>query len=974
MSFFKEHYNDFKYPRKDTEESLGFRAAQLGAIHASAAHFEMRSDPGIITMPTGSGKTAVLIASAFVLQAKRVLILVPSRLVREQIAEEVRTLSTLKKLGALPEDLATPQVFNTTGRITSNDDWEALRENDVVVATIQSVSPGYLGTPEPPEDLFDLVLVDEAHHSPARTWESLLKHFVDSKQLLFTATPFRQDQKEIKGRFIYTYDLKRAYDDGVFGQINFEPVAEPGEQNSDVVIANAAQTRFEDDREQGFEHHIMVRTDSLKRAKDLVTVYEENTDLRLDVVSGNKSLKVVKATIKKLENGELDGIICVNMLGEGFNFPSLKIAAIHTPHKSLNVTLQFIGRFARTVGENLGPATFLAVPSEIKIEAERLYDSRSVWQDIVQNLSATRVNQEAELREVLESFELSDFSSGDLNDLSMYILEPYFHVKIMQLDESVDLKEHIKIPTAYEIILETMSDEHNALVFITREISQPRWASDDRLAGVRYDLFVFFQDPQTKLFFMCTSRRTEGVYQHVSESIEFAKPKPLHLRRLNKAMNELQAPEFFNVGMRNRVASNTTESYRIVAGSSADKAIQKSDGRLYHRGHVFGRATDNGKLVTIGISSASKIWSNRSGKLPELIEWCKTISRRIASDAEPTTGSGLDHLDMGEEISELPEGIVSVDWPAIAFQKAIQFSFVLNGNVAQVSISDCDIEIIEDQSNDEKIAVQITSDSGLRFSFTYSFETDRLFDSLDENQPDVSVISDAEELPILDYFNVQYPEFYTSNLSRVFGFSILKEQEGTFDPLDPSQLREQDWAANNINTQMEFGPAENGLVSIQDGLEHQLDAGNDAVVYCDHGSGEIADFVCIEQIGSRLLIRFYHCKSAGGPAPGHRVGDVYEVASQAVKSIKWAKKQAVLERIRKRFQNQKGIARFIRGDLATLEELLNTATPAQIDFEMIVVQPGILKEGLPEDLTNNLASASDFLVRAGFKPLVIWCS
>lgn len=69
--------------------------AQLGAIHAIAAHFSMRRDPAVITMPTGSGKTAVLIAAAFVLRAKRILIVAPGRLVREQIADEVEKLATL---------------------------------------------------------------------------------------------------------------------------------------------------------------------------------------------------------------------------------------------------------------------------------------------------------------------------------------------------------------------------------------------------------------------------------------------------------------------------------------------------------------------------------------------------------------------------------------------------------------------------------------------------------------------------------------------------------------------------------------------------------------------------------------------------------------------------------------------------------------------------------------------------------------
>ena len=54
----------------------------------------------------------------------------------------------------------------------------------------------------------------------------------------------------------------------------------------------------------------------------------------------------VKHILKLLHSGELDGIVCVDMLGEGYDFPNLKVAAIHVPHKSLVSTLQFIGRFA----------------------------------------------------------------------------------------------------------------------------------------------------------------------------------------------------------------------------------------------------------------------------------------------------------------------------------------------------------------------------------------------------------------------------------------------------------------------------------------------------------------------------------------------------------------------------------------------------------------------------------------------------
>ncbi|MCW5702701.1 MAG: DEAD/DEAH box helicase family protein, partial [Bradyrhizobium sp.] len=332
MTYFADNYAAFRYPLKNGD-AAGFRLAQLGAIHAAAAHFSARQEPAVVTMPTGSGKTAVLIATAFVLRATRVLIIAPGRLVREQIADEVETLTTLRTAGAISEDVPGPRVLSVKKRITTAEGWERMRDFDVVVATVQSISPEYDDVPEPPADLFDLVLVDEAHHSPAKTWKALLDHFADAMRILFTATPFRQDQREIRGRFIYTYDLRKAFDDGVFGTIRYQPVTPAAGQSLDVAIAAATERQFNQDRAAGHQHRVMVRTDSRKRAFELLTLYERNTTLRLKLITGDKSLKYVKGVIAALTAGELDGIVCVNMLGEGFNFPSLKIAAIHSPHR-----------------------------------------------------------------------------------------------------------------------------------------------------------------------------------------------------------------------------------------------------------------------------------------------------------------------------------------------------------------------------------------------------------------------------------------------------------------------------------------------------------------------------------------------------------------------------------------------------------------------------------------------------------------
>jgi superfamily II DNA or RNA helicase len=971
MSYFSESYPLFRYPVQTGAEA-GFRSAQLGAIHSAAAHFSNRNEPGIITMPTGSGKTAVLISAAYVLRANRVLIITPSRLVREQMAEAVANLNDLTEIGALPGDHAKPRVKSTVNRVTSNDDWEEMRNYDVVVATVQSISPGFEGIPTPPNDLFDLVLVDEAHHSPARTWQVILDHFAPAKRLLFTATPFRQDQKEIKGRFIFTYDLRNAFRDGIFGQITYQAVTPGGGESHDEAIARAAEAQLRVDTERGFNHRVMVRTDGLPRARELFDLYQQRTGLRLSIISGSSSLRSVKRTIERLRSGELDGIICVNMLGEGFNFPSLKIAAIHAPHKSLSVTLQFVGRFARTAGVNLGPATFLAVPSDIEIETERLYDSRAIWQDIIQNLAALRVGQEAEIREVLQSF-TSTIAAPDLSDISLYVLEPYYHVKVYQLESDIDVQDEMEFPKHLQVAFRGASPEHNAAVYITREISLPRWSTDDRLSHVRTDLFIFYYDPTTKLLFICASRRGGGLYDELMESIEHAEPRPLPLVRLNKALNDLTATEFFNVGMRNRVLSNTNESYRIITGPNADKSVLKSDARLYHRGHAFGRATEGGVGITIGLSSASKIWSNKSSKLPALILWCSNLARKISSDRIPVTHSGLDYLDPGEELTELPNNIVAVNWPSSVYRSPVSVKFMTAGTQMRVPITDGNLAIDRAASTADAVMIAFTY-GVMEYRFTFSFGTNRFFEPATANEPELQIEHDRASVPFLNYVNDQMLMFYTSDLSLIDGYNIFRPPAEPPQPLNLEAMEIVDWVAGSVNIECEFGNAGTGRQSVQDFIETRLTTSDANVVYCDHGTGEIADFVSFKQSDGRVLVQFFHCKKSPSANPGSRLDSVTDLTGQIVKSVTWGIKQRILDTIRRRFTQNIGTHRFARGDLNALVALLDTISAATMDFEFVAVQPGLQKEGVSEEVLHVLAGASDYLVRGGFKPLKVLCS
>ena len=107
--------------------------------------------------------------------------------------------------------------------------------------------------------------------------------------------------------------------------------------------------------------------------------------------------------IEAIKRGEHFIIVCVNMLGEGFDLPNLKIAAIHDERQSLPITLQFIGRFTRTSYSELGNASFItniAYPP-IHEELDELYARNADWNLILPRLNENATQKEIDFRNFL---------------------------------------------------------------------------------------------------------------------------------------------------------------------------------------------------------------------------------------------------------------------------------------------------------------------------------------------------------------------------------------------------------------------------------------------------------------------------------------------------------------------------------------------------------------------------------------------
>lgn len=947
ISYFSKHYAAIKYP-KQKNGKVGLRNTQIGAIHAINSFFTLRKNKAaIIVMPTGSGKTSVLMMTPYVLESKKVLVITPSVLVRSQVTEDFSQLKTLCKAKVFQDTISKPNVFELKNKYDDEQHYNRITEADVVVSTPQCAL--VLSQDEKAKELFDLILVDEAHHSPAKTWEEILINMISAKHALFTATPFRLDKKEIRGELIYYYPLSMAYRDGIFGEIEYVPLEESPDK--DVVIAQKAEKVFISDKEQGFVHYLMVRTNSKKHAEELLELYKEKTQLRLKNIDSSKSNKHVKEAIEQLKAGELDGIICVDMLGEGFDFPNLKIAAIHSAHKSLANTLQFIGRFARTNAENIGTAKFIAMnDSELIIENNKLYSSDSIWQDMIIDMSENKTQSEEELKQYFSNFEQGSDQSISLDeDFSLYNVCLNCHAKIYKVS---DFNLDADFPDIYKVIKGILiNKKDNTVIVIGQEFTSPKWSSGDDLCDISHKLFIIHFQQSTNLLFIYSQIKSDTVYEQIAESYcGENKYQKVSRSEIHHVLGELTSFEIFNSGMLNRY-SKSGETYRIMAGADVSKSIDPTTGKMFSPGHVFCKAQTVETNITIGYSSGSKIWSSTYLHIPDFIKWCDFNGTKIANpNIKVKTQTNFDLLPVPEVLKKYPDNIFMWDYSGETYITPPVFCIEQDGGYKKVLL-DADIKIAAFSENFISLSVEI---DGLMQEVTcntqgvFSSKAEKLF--LKDGRKDVSLI---------EYLNQNPLSFRTSDDTLIVGTEVHK---GNPDAIifDPTNIRQINWPQYGTDVTNEC----NGKNSIHTALETILKSKSvySYVIY-DHSSGEIADFIAIEETATSIEISLLHVKGMSAVQYNSSVSDVYEVAGQAVKCLIWLKNKATL--IYKVAQRRKsGKCKFLIGKHKDFLDTIKQNKP--LVGRIIIVQPSISKtSAMPEKIQEVLAASNYYIMNSG---------
>jgi superfamily II DNA or RNA helicase len=969
----------FNFIRENEAENIkGLRPPQIGALHSILAHIQNPEDKAIVVMPTGTGKTETMLATLIANQCNRILVSVPSDSLRNQISDKFITLGLLKEFGIVGADCIHPIVgVVKSGFQNSQELQDFILKCNVVISTMDILTDCNNAERTILKDSFSHLFVDEAHHSEARTWKELINKFDKNKVFLFTATPYRNDGKSLQGKVIFNFSLRKAQEQKYYKRINYLPIREYNKKIADEKIADKAVEQLKLDIAAGYNHFLMARCASKARAKEIFQYYEKYPEHSpVMVYTGIAGLG---KKIEAIKRGRHSIIVCVNMLGEGFDLPNLKIAAIHDERQSLPITLQFIGRFTRTSYDELGNASFItniAYPP-IHDELDQLYARNADWNLLLPRMSANATKKEINIKEFLDGFQNLDQSQvpfGEINPAMSTVIyrnsSNDWHPANWQSGfPGIDSYEHVFSDTNHT----------DTLVIILGKIEKVEWGNFETVKNLQWDIVIIHWDlrPNINRAFLNTSLKSFSS-NALMDSI-FGEERTSLITGMNvfRIFHDVNRLTLYNVGTRRGIGQDIT--FQSYYGKGVQDGIRELEQGTLIKNNIFGVGYKEGEKVSLGCSVKGKIWSYLRGNLDELVKWSKEIGEIVENNAiDPNIV--LQHTLAIEKISQRPNVMPTlVDWHPSMYEFAEErFQFNFNGSL--FDMADIELNILNPTTNGGLQFSLDTAQHSIHFEIQLGLNVatqEKYFQVIKTNQLDCSVTYGNRNVTIRDFFQDLTPIIWFADGSQLFQnlYVKLKVFPGVI-PMD--SIITDDWNGVNIGHEsQDIAPY------IQDSIQFYFinKIRNDFdIIYDDDGKGEIADIIGINDLDDAIDIHMYHLKYAINAQVGNNIDNFYQVCGQVQKSLKWKHKEGKqffnhLFKRKTKTLNGVSCSRIVKGTEDDLEDLLNEAKYTKpMNFHIYIVQPSLSKANASDDILLLLGNVHHYLSTVGNANLKVYSS
>lgn len=955
------HLREGRIAENDQPARPGLRRPQIGALHAALAHATRSIDPATIVMPTGTGKTETMLALNAHQRFERLLVVVPTDALREQIAGKFETFGILKQHRCVEETAAFPLVVRLCHIPTSPAEVDQIFDcANVVVTTMQIAGRAEAPVQEQMARRASALFIDEAHHIGAPTWARFRGLFVDREPPLpiiqFTATPFREDGRRVDGEFIYTYPLKKAQAEGYFKPIRFEAVFGLDQADADLAIAEKLGEVLQDDLAADLNHLAMARCQTIDRAKDLHQLYTAMfPEFRPVIVHSEQSIRERRANLAALKRFESRIIVCVDMLGEGFDLPELKIAGLHDPHKSIAVTIQFVGRFTRQ-DSRLGDATVIANTGvdDIDRSLAKLYAEDADWNALVEALSTAKIDRQIRRAEMFKGF------VGDLSDIPLQTLEPKMNAVVYRT--SCDAWEPLRAEDLYNpgIYLGMKVNPHQRVaIFVTRSEEQAGWTTAQHAINVIWDLHMMHWDPDRQLLYISSSAK--GPYDRLAKAVCGETARRVEGEEVFRSLHGFNRLILRNLGLTHHQGRGVR--YSMYMGVDVADGLDSAKSQSRIKNNVFATGFLDGIPASRGCSAKGKFWSITPVRdLNDWAEWCADIGKAV-NDPGITTDSVFKSAMRPRQISERPAvPAVAIHWPEsllTQIEDRIEMSF---GDQA-VPFAECDIELLDhERTGPIRFAVRtdtqvaefeiVLSEGGARYP--------------QRSGPKTTIKVGGKVKSLSESFGEDSPQIDFGDGSLLIYSHLYALPDGVVsEPYPIDRIEAWDWSKANIRTEAQ-GP-EKRADSVQRLVIDTLLADGEAydLIFDDDGAGEIADVVTLHVTEGLVQVTLHHCKYSSAERAGARVKDLYEVCGQAQKSARWRDRpNRMFTHMLKRekIRLEKGLStRFEQGTAAFLKKLKASWQDYRYEFDVRIVQPGLSRAAATDEALHLLASVETYL-------------
>lgn len=974
--------NAFAYAEEDLERDIvGLRNPQLGAVHAVHGHWSVSSEPATVVMPTGTGKTETMLSILVSTPCPKLLVVVPTDALRGQLGLKFLTLGILKhsRSKVLDQNAERPIVccLEHTPRSVEEVD-EIFSSAHVVVTTSSIAGRCERAVQDRMAHHCPYVFVDEAHHAEAPTWRSFKERFSSRRVLQFTATPFREDGKALDGKIIFKYPLRKAQEDGYFKPITFKRVVEFAPAKADAAIAALAVKQLRSEVHLG--HILMARVNSVARAEEVFKHYEPYAEFQpIQLHSRIASVSAREALRHQLLSGRSRIVVCVDMLGEGFDLPELKIAAFHDIRKSLAVTLQLAGRFTRN-RPDLGNATFIANVADVEVQSElqKLYRMDPDWNKLLPEMSDRAIGEEQSFQDFLEGF------SDEIEELSLRSLRPANSMVAYRTDGSdwapENFKEGFTGYDSYERVWHDVNVTQNALIVVTLKKAALAWADVETLYDWQSELYVLIWSPEQRVLYINSSSNA-GEYRALAQAVCGEHVVLINGNNIFRVFNGVERLRLQNVGLSEQLGRNIRYTGRM--GADVEEALSELEKRNTTKSVLAGSGFANGTQVSVGASRKGRVWAHRRDRLDQLAAWCKNMGTKLIDDTINPDDILAGTLRV-TYVAERPKLVVlGVDWPEeIYTEPENTWTILVDGQ--PYHFSELSIEAASN-TDSGSLLFRITGDD-----WSVEFEQ-RLFAKDDSTNYSMRLLGKQEAVirrgghgdarGLESFFEANPPKFWFADGSSLEG-CLYAQLRHAGPPYSAEKLTSWDWTGVDLTQESQGAIRKQGTIQHKV-IETLMKRGTYDAIVDDDGSGEAADVVAIRVLGGledpqAIEVELYHCKYSSMPTPGQRIGDLYEVCGQAQKSIHWKyspeKSSDLFKHLLRRdaMRRDRDLpGRINHGSVDLLQVIKEISRSRKVTLKIFVVQPGVSKAKATDEQLTLLAVSENYLWQTYQIPLEV---